>query len=82
MTGYQSKKAMSKAGDMMSDKGYEISTHEKQAEFDAKRNYTYEVDMQTILLQAIKDLTIKVENLKDRVAKMEYMYSKQKDDGK
>jgi len=82
MTGYKSKKAMSKAGDMMSDKGYEVSTHEEQAEFEAKRNYTHEVDMQMIILQAIKDLTIKVETLKDRVAKMEYKYSKQKDDGK
>ena len=28
---------------LMSDKGYEITTHEKQAEFEQKRNYTYEV---------------------------------------
>ena len=27
---------------LMSDKGYEITTHEKQAEFDQKRNYTYD----------------------------------------
>jgi hypothetical protein len=25
----------------MTDKGYEVTTHEKQAEFDKKRNYTY-----------------------------------------
>jgi hypothetical protein len=28
---------------LMSDKGYEITTHEKQAEFEQKRNYNYEV---------------------------------------
>jgi hypothetical protein len=27
---------------LMTDKGYEITTHEKQAEFDQKRNYTYD----------------------------------------
>ena len=27
---------------LMSDKGYEITTHEKQAEFEQKRNYTYD----------------------------------------
>ena len=27
---------------LMTDKGYEITTHEKQAEFEQKRNYTYE----------------------------------------
>ena len=32
-----------KAGVDMSDKGYEESTHEKQAEFAKKRNYTFEV---------------------------------------
>ena len=26
----------------MTDKGYEVTTHEKQAEFDKKRNYTYD----------------------------------------
>jgi hypothetical protein len=25
----------------MTDKGYEVTTHEKQAEFEQKRNYTY-----------------------------------------
>jgi hypothetical protein len=28
---------------LMTDKGYEITTHEKQAEFEQKRNYNYEV---------------------------------------
>jgi len=79
MTGYSSKKAMSKAGDMMSDKGYEESTLEKQAEFAKQRNYTYEVDLQTLLLRAIKDLTMHVDDLKARVEQLE-MY--QKDDGK
>ena len=27
------------AADLMSDKGYELGTHEEQAEFDAKRDY-------------------------------------------
>ena len=26
----------------MTDKGYEVTTHAKQAEFDKKRNYTYD----------------------------------------
>jgi hypothetical protein len=26
----------------MTDKGYEVTTHEKQAEFDKKRNYNYD----------------------------------------
>jgi hypothetical protein len=26
----------------MTDKGYEVTTHEKQAEFEQKRNYTYD----------------------------------------
>ena len=26
----------------MTDKGYEVTTHEKQAKFDKKRNYTYD----------------------------------------
>jgi hypothetical protein len=28
--------------EMMSDKGYEVTTHAKQAEFAKKRNYTYD----------------------------------------
>lgn len=79
MTGYSSKKAMSKAAEMMSDKGYTESTLEKQAEFAKQRNYTYEVDLQTLLLRAIKDLTMHVDDLKARVEQLE-MY--QKDDGK
>ena len=27
---------------LMTDKGYEITTHEKQAEFEQKRNYNYD----------------------------------------
>ena len=79
MTGYSSKKAMSKAAEMMSDKGYTESTLEKQAEFAKQRNYTYEVDLHKILLRAIKDLTMHVDDLKARVELLE-MY--QKDDGK
>ena len=38
-----------------------------------------EVDLQTILLKAIKDLTMQVEALKTRVNRLE---EKQRDDGK
>jgi len=79
MTGYSSKKAMAKAAEMMSDKGYTESTHEKQAEFAAKRNYTYEVDLHKILLQAIQDLTFKVEYLRERVESLEAL---NRNDGK
>ena len=33
---------LSKVANDMSDKGYSLSTHEKQAEFAKKRNYNYE----------------------------------------
>ena len=33
--------AILEAGDMHSDKGYTLSTHEKQEEFMKKRNYNY-----------------------------------------
>jgi len=33
---------LSEVADWHSDKGYTLSTHEKQAEFAKKRNYTYE----------------------------------------
>ena len=79
VTGYSSKKAMSKAAEMMSDKGYTESTLEKQAEFAAKRNYTYEVDLHKILLQAIQDLTFKVEYLRERVESLEAL---NRNDGK
>ena len=80
MTGYSSKKAMSKAAEMMSDKGYEESTHEKQAEFAAKRNSSMvEIDLHKILLQAIQDLTFKVEYLRERVESLEAL---NRNDGK
>ena len=40
---------------------------------------TVEVDLQTILLKAIKDLTMQVEALKTRINRLE---EKQRDDGK
>lgn len=33
---------LSEVADWHSDKGYTLSTHEKQAQFEKKRNYTYE----------------------------------------
>jgi hypothetical protein len=35
---------LSEVADWHSDKGYTLSTHEKQQEFAKKRNYTYEVE--------------------------------------
>ena len=35
---------MTQASILMSDKGYKLSTHEKQAEFAKKRNYKYDDD--------------------------------------
>jgi hypothetical protein len=50
---------------------YELSTHEKQAEFAKNRNYTYEVDMNAIMIDALKELNLKVEALRARVEQME-----------
>jgi len=50
---------------------YELSTHEKQAEFAENRNYTYEVDMNVIMIDALKELNLKVEALRARVEQME-----------
>jgi len=85
MTGYQSKKAMSKAGDMMSDKGYEESTHEKQAEFASKRNqqtFYHPVSKEVIeklIIESLQELNLKVEALRARVDSLE---SLNRNDGK
>ena len=50
---------------------YELSTHEKQQEFDENRNYSYEVDMNVIMIQALQELNLKVEALRARVEQME-----------
>ena len=52
--------------------------------FESKRamshdKFTVETDLQMIMLQALKDLNLKVENLKSRV---EVMEKYQRDDGK
>jgi len=55
-----------------SEKDYELATLEEANEFAKKRNYTYqEVDMQTILVQALQELNLKVEALRARVEQME-----------
>ena len=52
--------------------GYELSTHEKQQEFAKKRNYVYqEIDMNVIMIDALKELNLKVEALRARVEQME-----------
>jgi len=51
--------------------GYELSTHEKQQEFAENRNYSYEVDMNAIMIDALKELNLKVEALRARVEQME-----------
>ena len=76
MSGYSSKKAMAQAGDMMSDKGYEESTLEKQAEFAAKRNQSYyhyisEDTIRTVATQCIQELESKVKSLEARIKQLE-----------
>jgi len=55
--------------------GYES----KKAMSHDKFTDTVEVDLQMIMIQALKDLNLKVENLKSRV---EVMEKYQRDDGK
>lgn len=60
------------AEEIHSDKGYTVSTLEKQQEFANKRNYQYvEVDLQRIVIQALQELNLKVEALSARVRAME-----------
>ena len=51
----------------------------KKAMSHDKFTDTVEIDLQTILLKAIKDLTMQVEALKTRINRLE---EKQRDDGK
>ena len=44
---------------------------EEAEEFAKKRNYTYEVDMNAIMIDALKELNLKVEALRARVEQME-----------
>jgi hypothetical protein len=55
-----------------SEKDYELAALEEAEAFDKKRNYTYqEVDMNAIMIDALKELNLKVEALKARVEHME-----------
>lgn len=81
MTGFQSKKAMAKAADIHAgDFGYEESTHEKQAEFEAQRNYNIPMEQfQHALNQATIEMAKQIKTLESRIAKLE---SYHRDDGK
>jgi hypothetical protein len=48
-----------------------LCTHEEAEEFAKNRNYTYEVDMNAIMIDALKELNLKVEALRARVEQME-----------
>jgi hypothetical protein len=48
-----------------------LCTLEEAEEFAKKRNYSYEVDMNAIMIDALKELNLKVEALRARVEHME-----------
>ena len=48
-----------------------LATHEEAEEFAKKRQYTYEVDMNALMIDALKELNLKVEALRARVEQME-----------
>jgi hypothetical protein len=49
-----------------------LATHEEAEEFAKKRNYVYqEIDMNAIMIDALKELNLKVEALRARVEYME-----------
>ena len=51
---------------------YKLATLEEAEEFAKKRDYTYqEVDMNAIMIDALKELNLKVEALRARVEQME-----------
>lgn len=50
---------------------FEVRPLEEAEEFAKKRDYIYEVDMNAIMIDAIKELNLKVEALKARVEQME-----------
>jgi len=50
---------------------FEVRPLEEAEEFAKNRNYTYEVDMNAIMIDALKELNLKVEALRARVEQME-----------
>lgn len=70
MTGFQSKRQAAE------DK---LATHEEQQEFESRRNYAYETNLQTILIDALKEAHIKLAVLELRIQQLE---SYHRDDGK
>lgn len=48
-----------------------LATHEEAEEFAKKRNYEYEVDTTALVIDALKELNLKVEALRARVEQME-----------
>lgn len=66
--------------ELMTDKGYEISTHEKQAEFARKRNYAFQTyktveqqETEAILhmARAMQELEIQLSLANERVRQLE-----------
>ena len=50
---------------------FEVRPLEEAEEFAKKRNYEYEVDMNALMIDALKELNLKVEALRARVEQME-----------
>jgi hypothetical protein len=55
----------------LSNGDFEVRPLEEAEEFAKKRNYEYEVDMNAIMIDALKELNLKVEALRARVEQME-----------
>ena len=56
----------------LSNGDFEVRPLEEAEEFAKKRDYTYqEVDMNAIMIDALKELNLKVEALRARVEQME-----------
>jgi uncharacterized protein YaaQ len=76
-TGTSPDSAFEKAAEMMSDKGYEISTLEKHAEFEAKRNQSYyhyvsEDTIRKVVFESLQELCRKVKALEQRIESLEH----------
>jgi hypothetical protein len=55
----------------LSNGDFEVRPLEEAEAFAKKRNYEYEVDMNAIMIDALKELNLKVEALRARVEQME-----------
>ncbi len=55
----------------LSNGDFEVCSLEEAEEFAKNRNYSYEVDMNAIMIDALKELNLKVEALRARVEQME-----------